>query len=348
MNDVTENKIKTEQVTDIENNGDGIVPKKGEPDDPSIKRVGFYNVENLFDLVDEPHKKDDDFTPEGRNEWNEEKYKTKIDHLAKVIHYMGQPGLMGLCEVENPTVLKDLINNEQIDESKYLFIHQDSPDLRGIDVALLYNPKDFKLQNYEFIRIHFPKEVVEDYTTRDFLHATFKGSNKKDIHVFVNHWPSRRGGVEASEPKRVYVAEQVRKEVDEIFKEDKNAQIILMGDFNDEPQNKSVNETLGAKPIVTDPEPKMLYDLMHEMKRKGLASYNYRGQWNVLDHIIVSGSLLDGKRMDVKKPQIFNRDWMLFYHKKTEQYRPSRTFSGGKYYAGYSDHLPVSAELVYD
>ncbi len=325
--------------------GMGVKPIEGDPDDGGVARIGFYNVENLFDLTDEQNKKDDDFTPTGRNEWDKKKYERKINHLAKVIHYMGEPGIMGLCEVENSWVLKDLIEDEQFKNSDYGFVHQESPDLRGIDVALLYDKSEYNLLEQDFIRIDFPKKVVEDYTTRDVLYAVLQNSKKEKIHVFVNHWPSRRGGVEASEPKRTYVASQVKNKIDGIFRKNKKEHVVLIGDFNDEPFNKSVNEVLGAKPPVSDSRPGALYDLMYDLEKEGLGSYNYRGEWNMLDHVIVSGSLLDGKKTDVYNAKVFNRKWMLFYHEKSGQYRPNRTYSRGRYFGGYSDHLPVCVEI---
>ncbi len=163
--------------TPTENTEIGIKPSEADPEDPSVNRVAFYNVENLFDLEDEPIKNDEEFTPTGRNKWDKARYDKKINNLAKVIHYMGQPGILGLCEVENPVVLKDLVGNEQILSANYGILHQDSPDFRGIDVALLYDSKEYTLMDHKFTRINFPKEVVEDYTTRDFLHATLRNKN---------------------------------------------------------------------------------------------------------------------------------------------------------------------------
>lgn len=340
-------KVISNRDSDPINDGrTNLKPNKGGPDDEKIQRVGFYNVENLFDTADDAKKRDEDFTPSGKNVWTKDKYKEKLNHLARVIDYMGQPGLMGLAEVENQSAIKDLIKESAINDAKYAIVHQESPDFRGIDVALLYSTDEYKLVSRNFIQIDFPENIVTNYTTRDLLHATLQNNKKEYIHVFVCHWPSRRGGVKESEPKRVYVAQQLRKEIDKIFNEFDNNHVIVMGDLNDEPSNKSVNQILSAKPEVSDPKSESLYDLVYEFDREGLGTHNYRGEWNMLDHIIVSGSLLDGKGTDVKNTQIFNRDWMLFFHKKSNQYRPNRTFSGGKYYGGYSDHLPVSVEIV--
>lgn len=354
---VPEKTVKITPVEDFTEKGEaknvsitskGVKPIKGGPDNDKIQRIGFYNVENLFDTKNEPKKKDEEFLPKGKNQWTNDRYQEKLDHIAKVIDHMGQPGIMGLCEVENKEALQALINKKAIKDAKYAYIHQDSPDMRGIDAALLYSKDEYKLVNKNFIRINFPKSVVEDYTTRDIIHATLKNNNKEYIHVFVCHWPSRRGGIKESEPKRVYVAQQVRKEIDKIFKEYNNNHVIVLGDLNDEPSNKSVDQVLSAKPLISKPKREQLYNLVYDFHKQGYGSYSYRGAWNMLDHIIVSGSLIDGKKTEVKNTKIFNRDFMLFYHRKSSEYRPNRTFSHGKYYGGYSDHLPVYAEIGRD
>jgi predicted extracellular nuclease len=348
---------KTVKVVPIENsdtegeaknvsiNTQKIKPIKGGPDDDKIQRVGFYNVENLFDTKNDPKKADEEFLPNGKNKWTNDRYQEKLDHLSKVIDHMGQPGIMGLCEVENKATLDALMKEPAIKDAKYVAVHQESPDFRGIDVALLYSKDEYKLIKKDFIRIDFPKSIVEDYTTRDILHATLQNNDKEYIHVFVCHWPSRRGGEKESEPKRVYVAQQVKKEIDKIFEEYDDNHIIVMGDLNDEPSNKSADQILGAKPVVNRPKSEQLYNLVYDLHKNGYGSYNYRGSWNMLDHIIVSGSLLDGKKTEVKNTKIFNRNFMLYYNKKDAEHKPNRTFSGGKYYGGYSDHLPVYSEI---
>jgi len=215
--------------------------------DTTVKnyRLAFYNVENLFDLVDDPKTKDEEFTPTGEKKWTSERYQTKLDHLTKVVAGMEYPAILGISEVENEQVLKDWCEKTSMSQHDYGIVHYDSPDFRGIDVGLLYQKKAFKVEKSETIQINFPKEIVEDYTTRDVL--VVKGILQNlPVTIFVNHWPSRRGGLEKSEPKRMYVAQQVRKKVDEILKNDANANIILMGDFNDEPENNSLRKGLNA------------------------------------------------------------------------------------------------------
>ncbi len=322
-----------------------IVPSTMGKEDYRQSRIAFYNVENLFDIKNEKNKDDDEFTPQGKMSWTEDKYKQKINHLAKVIDFLGEPDIMGLCEVENEAVLKDLINHNDIKEGAYEFVHRDSPDNRGIDVALLYDRRFYELVEKEFITINFPANIVQNYTTREIVYAHLKNKEGEHFHVLVNHWPSRRGGVEESQPKRLYVAEQARAKVDEIISKYDNHHIVLMGDFNDEPINKSISEVLGAQKPAKKVKSEELYNLLYEADQKGEGSHNYRGDWGMLDQIIVSGSLLDKKGFEAANAQVFNRKWMLFYHRDTEQYRPNRTYSGGKHYGGYSDHLPVMVEI---
>ncbi len=317
-------------------------------------RIGFYNVENLFDTLDNPLTEGDDFfTPQGRNQWNTERYNKKLNDLARIIDEMGQPVLMGLSEVENESVCRDICKNEQLADAGYAIIHEESPDFRGIDVALLYQKKLFRILETDIIRINFPKEVVEDYTTRDILYV--KGVlNKKDtLHIFVNHWPSRRGGLEASEPKRLYVARQLSNYTNNILKGNPKANIVLVGDFNDEPSNKSIVEGLSCKPqdifdnkAANAPAPSGFFNCMDSLHTRGIGTYNYRGNWNMLDHVIVSSSLkATDAPLQFKKGVIFQRNWMMYKHDRFGL-MPSRTYGGPNYYGGFSDHLPVYAEFI--
>ncbi|MEL6926101.1 MAG: endonuclease/exonuclease/phosphatase family protein, partial [Bacteroidota bacterium] len=309
----------------------------------------FYNVENLFDLADDPKTLDDDFTPEGRQKWTEERYEKKLSRIGEVITGLEFPDFVGLCEVENEQVLQDLVDHDAIKKQNYQFRHFDSPDRRGIDVALLYRKSEFKpIKSYP-IRVDIPDEVEEDYTTRDILYV--KGTYKKDhvLHLFVNHWPSRRGGVAASEPKRLVAARRLRSAVDSLFRMNPMSKIIIMGDFNDETDNKSVQEVLNSKLEIPKGDEKTLKNLAAagDVAQKG--SYNYRGNWNMLDQIIVSRALapsgkISGGDLLVDKQQILDADWLMF---KDDKYgsRPNRTYGGPNYYGGYSDHLPVYAVM---
>lgn len=335
---------KTKQEILDTNDLDSALPENSL--DANTARIGFYNVENLFDTKKDPIKNDVDFTPTGKQKWDDTRYQKKLNDLSKVIRAMGAPSLLGLCEVENKFVVEALTETALLDPYDYEVVHRESPDFRGIDVALMYREDAFKVLSVEAIPINFPKEIVENYTTRDVLYIKGKlKKNKAIVHVFVNHWPSRRGGLEKSEPKRTFVAIQVRKKVDVILKSDADANILLMGDFNDETDNKSIQESLGA--IATNPTAKQgqLYNMMAELDAQKLGSYNYRGNLNMLDQIIVSGDMLmSDNEVQVKNPQIFKRDWFIFKHDKYGE-TPNRTFGGPNYYGGFSDHFPVLIDL---
>lgn len=308
-----------------------------------IYRVGFYNVENLFDLKDEPAKFDDEFTPTGRNKWTKERYDHKLNNLSKVINGMGNPVLLGLCEVENKTVLKDLTATSLLKPHGYQFAHFESPDMRGIDVALLYKSKMFSVLDEKKIRIDFPDSIAADYTSRDILQVKGILQGKDTLHVFVNHWPSRRGGTKASQAKRVHVASYLKKAVDELLSQHSNANIIIMGDFNDEPINDSIIKTLG---VQRDREQANLYNCFIKADQNKEGSYNYRGNWNMLDQIIISSSIkqaLNG--LKARNATIFRKEWMLYKDPKHGP-RPNRSYGGPNYYGGYSDHLPVFIDLV--
>lgn len=311
-------------------------------------RIGFYNVENLFDLKDNPDKIDEWFTPEGETNWNQERYTKKINDLARVVEAMKYPAILGLCEVENIAVCKDFCEETSLSSKGYGIIHYESPDKRGIDNAFLYQKKAFRVLSSNNIQIDFPAGYLEeeDYTTRDIVYV--KGIfNKKDtFHFFVNHWPSRRGGLEASEPKRTYVAKQIRKEVDAINQKNPKANIVIMGDFNDEPDNKSVQEVLGAAMDKSACQSNGLYNLMSNLDKAGKGSYNYRGNWNMLDQIIVSCHLTNNNSgYSFEEPVVFKAEWMIYKDKKYGD-KPNRTYGGPNYYGGFSDHFPVYVDFV--
>jgi len=225
----------------------------------------------------------------------------------------------------------------------YQVEHIESPDVRGIDVALLYKSKVLDVTNTENIRIDFPKEIVEDYTTRDLLVVEATLCNKTKTAFIVNHWPSRRGGLEASEPKRTYVAEQVRKAA--VNLQNTGNEIIIMGDFNDEPHNNSIAKTLGAGCSVKK-TPSTLQNCMCQLDRIGAGTYNYRGNWNMLDQVIVSNTIFEkGGTLDFQSATVFHEDWMLYQDKKNGP-KPNRSYGGPNYYGGYSDHLPVYVDFV--
>ncbi len=304
-------------------------------------RFAFYNVENLFDIYDDPTTRDEEFTPTGKKKWTEERYQKKLDQLSTVVADLAFPEILGVCEVENKKVLQDWAAHRKIADKNYNVVHFDSPDKRGIDNGLLYQKDHFSVIDKEAIRINFPKEIVEDYTTRDILYV--KGKYRGEVlHVFINHWPSRRGGVEASQPKRVYVASQLRKKTDEILANDPKANILIMGDLNDETDNDSVVKALSAgAPDLSAKQ--YLYNFTQPLDAAGQGSYRYKENWNMLDQIIVSPNLTAGKFRAVKA-DIFNPDYLNYVDKKYGK-RPNKTYGGPNYYGGYSDHYPVYLDV---
>lgn len=312
------------------------------------RRIAFYNVENLFDTVDDPAPNDEEFTPESKKAWTQERYQTKLEHLVKVVAGMDYPALLGLAEVENAGVLKDFCEKTSLAKQGYGFCHFESPDFRGIDVALLYKKQTFRVLEQAFIRIDFPAELKGDiptYTTRDLLVVKGIFGKKDTLNVLVAHLPSRSGGQAETEPKRIFVARQIRQKVDEIFARNPKANIVVMGDMNDETTDPSIAQVLKAIPPEERPAPSMLYNCFSKLDAEGQGTYNYRGTWNMLDHIIFSGNLMGGKaRLRFSKAIIFQQDWMMYTDPKYGK-APSRTYGGDHYFGGYSDHLPVMVEV---
>ena len=300
-------------------------------DDKELFSV-FYNVENLFDTIDNPNTRDNEFLPKSEKKWDTYRYNYKLNQLDKVFSEIIKkenenrlPDIIGLCEVENKFVIDDLLKTETFKNHTYKIIHKQSPDGRGIDCALLVDEK-FEVLNSDFIKINNPKE---SRATRDIVFGKLKFKNQI-INVFVNHWPSRWGGQEASNHKRVFVAKVLRKYIDNnTLESDFN---LIMGDFNDYPTNESLAEVLVKDDLV---------NLMSKSNVSGRGSYNYRGNWDWLDQIIVSQD--DFKLISFGA---FEEDFMMYTNKKGEVY-PNRSFGGNNWYAGFSDHLPVFIRFTF-
>lgn len=303
--------------------------------------VGFYNVENLFDTIDNPNKYDEDFTPAGKKNWTAKRYQVKLEKLSKVIAAIDTvqlPYAMGFCEIENKAVVEDLIQTETLKNGNYGIVHHESPDERGIDVAFIYQKDKIKIESSKAIQTPFAFDTKDK--TRDILHveATFK-SSKETIHFFINHWPSRGGGREKSEPKRVAVANYLKAAIDKVIEKDPEAKIVCMGDFNDEPNNKSIIDALGAKSLDETVQANDLLNLAAKDFSLGLGSYHYwkENKWNMIDQAIINGNMYqdnEGLSLIDYKMHIFKPEWIL--HKGV----PNKTY-GKYYYGGYSDHLPV-------
>lgn len=311
--------------------------------------VAFYNVENLFDTEDDPKKRDEDFLPSSKKKWTIDRYQKKLKDLSKVLSAIDKndlPEIIGLAEVENKKVVEDLAKEKSLSGGNYKVVHEESPDKRGIDVALMYKDDSFKYLFHKAIPIKFSFD--KRTTTRDILYV--KGvatSTNETMHIFVNHWSSRRGGQEKSEPKRVQAAKVLRAEVEKIQTKNPNAKIIIVGDMNDEPNNKSIHETLKAtgNKSATSGE---LFNLMYEKDKQKLGTHSYKGKWGMLDNIIISRSLLkseNGYHTTFDGGKIFKEDWILYNNTKAGHKTPSRTYGGRNYFGGYSDHLPVYVTL---
>jgi endonuclease/exonuclease/phosphatase family metal-dependent hydrolase len=304
----------------------------------------FYNVENLYDTQNDPATNDDEFTPAGKVPWTEERLATKINHIGQVISDIespAMPDLVGFAEVENQQVLEMLTYSATLSKAKYSIVHYDSPDERGIDVALLYNPLTFKVFSSEPLKVTLP----ENDLTRDILYVKGKLTSGEILHVFINHWPSRREGSEVSEAKRMAAAAVLRAKVDAIQKIEKSANILIMGDFNDEPSDNSITKAIGALSPDQAISNNNVYSLLYPQFKKGDGSLFYK-DWDLFDQIIVSGNMLSrtkGLHTTAQDAFIFKAEYLL-YKTKNGDSRPNRTM-GDKYFGGYSDHLPVCVKL---
>jgi predicted extracellular nuclease len=301
--------------------------------------IMFYNVENLFDTVDDPLIADEEFTPEGKKHWTTERYQKKLNDIAKVISSVNEnelPVIAGFCEVENRGVLEDLIKTDALKSNNYKIVHEDSPDMRGIDVGLIYNSDEFTYLSHKTI----PINTGSKYKVRDILYTKGILYEEDTVHIFVNHWKSRSGGVQETEPQRIKCAETLRKEVNTILESNINAKILIMGDLNDGPKNMSVFETLKAN---NSDDESSLFNLMLEKSEAGKGTHSYRGKWSMLDNLIVSQSFLNDEKGFVaegKTGYIFSADWITYKNKNGEK-SPNRTYGGPNYYGGFSDHYPV-------
>ncbi len=317
----------------------------------NVISIGFYNLENLFDTInDVGFENSDEFTPEGVNHWTSARYNKKLANMANAISQIAVNdtpnglALLGLSEMENKSVLEDLVKQEAILDRDYQIVHFESSDRRGVDVALLYQPKYFHVTSSK----SYPLRMAEDtaWRTRDQLVVTglLDGEN---IHVIVNHWPSRSGGAEASESKRIAAADLCRHIVDSLFTLDENAKILVLGDMNDNPDNLSIEQHLKAKGDVTKIEAGELFNPMFNLYKEGVGSLEYKGIWDLFDQIIISTGFLRTGKSGFKFGQahVFNYDFLKQKEGPYEGY-PDRTFAGKNYLGGYSDHFPVYINLV--
>ena len=310
-------------------------------------RMVFYNVENLFDYFDDSTTIDEEFLPRGGRYWGKKRYQDKQNKIAKTIIAMGgwePPALIGLCEIENLYVLEGLTRFTQLKSVGYEIVHKDSPDRRGIDVAVLYRPEKFKLLNYEHYPLRFPFDP--DSRTREILHVVGELNNGDTLHYFVNHWPSKFGGAFETEPKRIFAAEFLRQKVDSLISLNADARIVLTGDFNDEPEEESMTEGLGTVEETQAMDKGDLHNLMFPL-RYSTGTHSFQNKWSIIDQFIVVGNMFEEEAITQVIPgsvQIFDMPWLIM-EGATGAKRPFRTYQGPKYVGGYSDHLPILLDL---
>jgi hypothetical protein len=315
-------------------------------------RIMFYNVENLFDIVNDSLTADDEYAAGGMRGWSYSRLIRKINNLSKAVIKVGgweAPEIIGLCEVENRYVLTNLAMDSPLKNFGYKIIHRDSPDPRGIDVALLYRSEKFKPISTQYIGIHFPFDP--NARTRDILFVQGVVLNRDTVNIFVNHWPSRFGGYQATIPKRKYVASVLRKCIDSLMAVNPSAKIIVMGDLNDEPTDESVKDVLKAKMDSTNLAANDLYNMM-----TGAGCNWNRGTikdkelWITIDQFIVSSSLLDpvnGIHTTPHSIHIMDAPFLLQKDEAWFGQKPFRTYYGARYIGGFSDHLPIYMDLNY-
>jgi predicted extracellular nuclease len=306
----------------------------------------FYNVENLFDTSDDSLTNDDDFTPAGALHWTLGRQNEKLNNISKVIIAAGEwqtPALIGLCEIENRRVLEKLVYNTSISKFQYKIIHYDSPDERGIDVALLYDSRKVRVFASSVLSVSHDHDH-----TRDILYAKTIISDDT-CHIFINHWPSRSSGQIETDRYRMHAATVLRNTVDSIIIRNAMSKIIIMGDFNDEPTDDSMVKGLRALPAGKELPGKVLYNLsIGPAKGPVRGTLKYQGNWNIFDQIIVSSALLENdKGLSVSGGfKIFYNSLMLETDESYSGFRPFRTYLGYRYHGGFSDHLPVLIELT--
>lgn len=315
--------------------------------DSALFRVMSYNVENCFDTIDNPEVDDEEYLPESNRHWTEGRYYQKLQHLAQVIVSAGEWGqlaLVGLCEVENDTVMTHLLNRTSLHQLGYRYCMTHGQDRRGINVALLYQRNEYRLIGSEEIQIQLPKR---ERPTRNILHVWGEVKSTDTLDIFVCHMPSRSGGELESRPKRLAAANRLNFVLDSLRKVRQSTRFLIMGDFNDTPTDISLSEVLQAKacPSASNVKADCLYNLFYSEK----GSHKYRGEWSQLDHMMVNGRMLQQSSSIHLLPgsnHVYKEPFLLTDDKTEGDKRPFRTYLGPKYEGGYSDHLPLVATFV--
>ncbi len=311
--------------------------------------IGFYNLENLFDTLDTEGVSDKEFTPEGSKNWNTYKYYKKLENLSEVISQLGVSGsgpeILGVAEIENKSVLEDLAKMPKIKAQNYQIVHFNSPDRRGIDVALLYNPTFFSVSNARNIALKIEEDT--SFKSRDLLYVEGLLEGEK-AHLMVAHWPSRRGGEKRSRPLRNQAGKVARQIFDSLLAEDSNAKALIMGDFNDDPLSPSIKKHLksvGSKELMTK---ETLFNPMTSLYRKGIGTLAWRDAWNLFDQIIMTPGFINDENAQSYHyygTKIFNKPFIKQFEGSFKGY-PFRTYVGSTFMGGYSDHFPVYVYMI--
>lgn len=312
-----------------------------------LYRIMFWNVENLFDTRDDSLTDDSEFTPEGIRRWGYTRYKQKVNNIYKVLAASGDPyppEIIGLCEVENRSVLLDITFNSPFLRHGYKIVHRDSPDRRGIDVAVLYDPARISILNTSFISPYMTESGPAE--TREIVYIEALSHHKDTLHIFFNHWPSKYGGAGYTEPMRQKTATTLKNHIDSLQSVRPDANIIIGGDFNDPPDAIGLRQVLGAECASNAvPEKDKIYNISCEARP---GTYKYQGIWSVLDQFMVSGNMLmPGEKKDFQpiRFEIFSPSFLLVNDETFSGVKPYRTWNGMKYSGGYSDHLPVVVSI---
>jgi len=306
--------------------------------------IGFYNLENLFDTVDDPETLDDDFTEFSDKKWNEKRFRKKIKKLGRVISNIGYrdikhpPVLLGVAEVENAGVLDALVSSKFLKKKDYDYVHFDSPDERGIDTALLYRKEYFLVVKKETFTVYLTDEKGERDYTRDILYVHGMLEDQS-LHILVNHWPSRRNGTRTTEHKRIAASERNLEIIERIYEEEVDPKVVIMGDFNDDPQSESIKRLMTRR----------FYNPMEVLLTKYEGTLSHKGKWHLFDQIIISHNFLLGhdNPFQYKSANIFSPDDIKEYKGKYKGL-PFRTYGGKKYLGGFSDHFPVYSIFTVD
>ncbi|MGQ8336602.1 endonuclease/exonuclease/phosphatase family protein [Sunxiuqinia sp. A32] len=309
----------------------------------------FYNLENLFDTYDDPLINDNEFLPQGDRHWTKKRFHQKLAGTSKVILSscnFSVPDIVGVCEVENRFVLEELVENTPLKKFEYRIIHKDSPDARGIDVALLYRAERCIPLFFEYIPLK--DDDGQLIRSREILYACFQLQPKDTIHVFFNHWPSRYGGLMETEAKRIVAAKNLLTKINQLKKRYHHPKVIIMGDFNDEPQSPSISKWLAAAKHDNPPIDGEIVNLSAQWKNKG--TLKHQQSWAVFDQVMVSDYLLNDSHQWITKSsfaEIIEQDFLLEDDEKFQGKKLFRTYNGFKYHGGFSDHLPVRLKLTY-